>query len=171
MASLKASNYCPKATRRKGFLVEEVGGDVLVYNLEAHRAHCLNDPAVRIWKLCNGRRTVKQIAAEFQSDLEPAARELVVRSAVGQFSRLGLVQAHSDAPIDMSRRELARRIGIGAAIALPLISSILAPTPAMAGSLNDGTACTLSSQCASACCNTMTHLCNEHGSGNSGHCQ
>jgi hypothetical protein len=155
MASQKMSNWRPKASKRKGLLVEEVRGEVLVYNLKGHRVHCLNDPAARIWNLCDGRRTLKQIAEGLESDLDPATRELVVRNAVAQFSRLGLVAANDEAPADMSRRELARKIGIGAAatVALPLIISIIAPTPAHAATnIANGNPCTLSADCQSGCC-------------------
>jgi Coenzyme PQQ synthesis protein D (PqqD) len=145
----------PKA-KSKGLIVEEAGGEVLVYNRENHHVHSLNDPAARIWKLCTGRRTLEQIAAELEIALNPAAREVVVRDAIAQFERLGLVETADGAPTNLSRRALARRIGIGvaAAVALPLITSIVAPTPAYAAS---GCTPPCSGSTPHCCCNPTCH--------------
>ena len=151
MASPKSSPWRPKAIKREDWFFEEAGGEMLVYNLERHRVHCLNDTAVRIWKLCTGRRTVNQITAELPLALHPRSRELVVRNAIGQLARLGLIEAKEDAP-NISRRELAKRIGIGAAaaVALPLVTTILAPTPAYAAGCPSHS-CTKNPDCPGSC--------------------
>ena len=151
MASQRSSPWRPKAIKREDWFFEETGGEMLVYNLERHRVHCLNDTAVRIWKLCTGRRTINQIAAELPMALHPRSRELVVRNAIGQLTRLGLIEANDDAP-NISRRELAKRIGIGAAaaVALPLVTTIVAPTPAYAANCT-GTPCSPMNPCPASC--------------------
>jgi hypothetical protein len=53
----------------------------------------------------------------------------------------------------MSRREAMRRLGIGAAIAVPIVMSITAPLPAQAGTCNPkGATCGTGSQCCSKAC-------------------
>jgi len=53
----------------------------------------------------------------------------------------------------LSRREALRRLGLGAAIAVPIIVSITAPTPAMAGTCKaKGQSCGTGSQCCSKAC-------------------
>jgi coenzyme PQQ synthesis protein D (PqqD) len=61
----------------------------------------------------------------------------------------------------MSRREALRRIGLGAAIALPIVISITAPTPAQAGSCKHANAnCATPVECCSGSCDTVTtHKC------------
>ena len=151
MASQKSSSWRPRAIKREDWFFEETGGEMLVYNLERHRVHCLNATAVRIWKLCTGRRTVNQIAADLPMELHPRSRELVVRNAIGQLARLGLIEANDDVP-KISRRELAKRIGIGAAaaVALPLVTTIVAPTPAYAANC-PGIPCMHPSDCPPSC--------------------
>ena len=154
MASDASRQWRPKA-KTEGLVVEEAGSELIAYNLKRHRVHCLNDEAVKIWRLCTGRRTVEEIAAKFESALDPSPRETVVRDAVVQFERLGLVEPGS-AGSKMSRRELVRKIGIGAlaaGVVLPLVTSIVAPTPAYALSscLKNGTPCGLIPCC--NCCN------------------
>lgn len=157
MESAATRQWRPKA-KREDLMVEEAGGELIVYDLKRHRVHCLNAAAVRVWRLCTGRRTVAELAAKLESALEPAARETVVGDAIAQFERLGLVEpSDSVAPRRMSRRELVRKIGIGAlaaGVVLPLVTSIVAPTPAYAQSCRaNGTPCATSAQCCSRCCN------------------
>lgn len=53
----------------------------------------------------------------------------------------------------MSRREAIGRLGIGAAIAVPLVISLTAPMPAQAGTcLAKGSSCGTGSQCCSKAC-------------------
>lgn len=147
MASDASRQWRPKA-KTEGLVVEEAGSELIAYNLKRHRVHCLNDEAVKIWRLCTGRRTIEEIAAKFESALEPAPRATVIRHTVDQFERLGLVEPSESAGPKMSRRELVRKIGIGAlaaGVVLPLVTSIVAPTPAYAQScikcVNDNAAC------------------------------
>jgi hypothetical protein len=80
---------------------------------------------------------VDEIAAKVESALEPAARETVVRDTVAQFERLGLVEPSDRVTPKMSRRELVRKIGIGAlaaGVVLPLVTSIAAPAAAQMAS-------------------------------------
>jgi hypothetical protein len=131
----ETAHWRPKA-KGKSLLIVEAGDEVLVYDLTRHRAYCLNETAARVWRLCTGKRTVAQIASELKIALDPALGGAVVRDTIAQFERLGLVEAADRKAPDLSRRKLFRRIGIGAAagIALPLVTWIVAPTPAHAAS-------------------------------------
>jgi hypothetical protein len=155
--SSRENPWRPKA-RRKGLLAEKAGDEVLAYNLERHRVHCLNNTAARIWGLCTGRRTIEQIAGELDIALDPASREAVVRDAISLLERHGLVESIDGATKRISRRELVRKIGIGAlsaGVVLPMVTSIVAPTPVYAQScIQNGFNCTSSSGCCSKCCNT-----------------
>ena len=50
----------PKA-RAEGVVVRELDEEVLVYDLDTHRAVCLNGAAAAVWRLCDGRRTPDDI--------------------------------------------------------------------------------------------------------------
>ncbi|MBV9278705.1 MAG: hypothetical protein JOZ41_01360, partial [Chloroflexi bacterium] len=43
----------PRA-RKNGLIVRELEDEVLVYDLERHRAHCLNRAAGLVWKHADG---------------------------------------------------------------------------------------------------------------------
>lgn len=145
----------PRA-RTEGLIVQEMPAgpglpyEVLVYDLEQHEAHCLNETAARVWQHCDGKTTVGEVARRLEEELGAAVDEHVVWYALKQLERFQLLQDRVDAPIEVariSRRELARRVGIAAAVALPLIISVAAPTPAAAGSTCSGQYCTTNSDC------------------------
>ena len=69
----------PRA-RTEGLVVRELPDELLVYDLERHRAHCLNPTAALVFKHCDGRRSVAQIARILRRELDvdaPADESLV----------------------------------------------------------------------------------------------
>jgi hypothetical protein len=114
--------------RRRGLVVRDLPGEVLVYDTDTHRAHCLNRTAGTIFRHADGTRTVGDLVALVGGD---GADEGVVRGAIADLAEAGLLEeeAASSASV-LSRREVVRRVGIGAAVLLPAVVSVLAPTPA-----------------------------------------
>jgi hypothetical protein len=47
--------------RTEGLVVQTLADEVLVYDLERHKAHCLNHAAALIWKHCDGRTSVAEM--------------------------------------------------------------------------------------------------------------
>ena len=58
----KREQSAPRA-RNEGLLVQEMPDELLVYDLVRHKAHCLNQTAAMIWTRCDGKTSVKQMAA------------------------------------------------------------------------------------------------------------
>jgi hypothetical protein len=141
--------------RKEGLLVQELPDEVLVYDLERHEAHCLNPTAALVWKHCDGRTTVSEMVRLLEKSLETSVDEDVVWCALNQLEKDKLLREPLAWPIGVeriSRRELVRRLGIGAAIAIPLVTSIVAPTTAYAGSIcNTGAPCSTSADCSAGC--------------------
>jgi hypothetical protein len=139
----------PRA-RTDELVVEELGDELLIYDLRTDAAHCLDAQAAAVWRACNGDASIADIAAAAGTTTDGAAhalRELAERDLV-------------DAPLDHSRRE-AMKIGLTAGavgVAIPIIRSIVAPTAAQAqsGCLPFGAGCTADSQCCSQNCNVVT---------------
>jgi hypothetical protein len=111
--------------RDEGLVVEELGDEVLVYDLDADRAHCLGATASRVWRACDGASTVARIA--IATGIDPAD----VERAVDELAGCALLAAPAPG---MSRRDLGIRVMKGAMVAasVPLIVSIAAPAPAEA---------------------------------------
>jgi len=120
--------------RKNGLVVRELSGEVVVYDLERHEAHCLNATAAAVFQAADGRRSLAQIARHLAGTVEPGADEELVGLALDQLALARLLEQEPEAPRPggVSRREAIRRVGIGAAVVLPLVTSVLAPTPAEA---------------------------------------
>ncbi len=130
--------------RRDRLVVREIGDETIVYDVERHLAHCLDRTAGSVFRYCDGTRTVEEIATLLGGDADPPAREALVSLALEQLSSARLLVDHEEPvagqerripsaesdPGGSSRRELLR---LGA-LALPVIASIVAPTPAQAAS-------------------------------------
>ncbi len=147
------------SARRDGLVVREVAGEVLVYDLERHEAHCLNASAAAVWRSCDGSKTVAQITAELRRELDPSIDEDVVWVALSDLWTKNLLQGQDEPKTrsGLSRASLLKRAGVGAAaLSLPAITSLVAPTVAHAVSnLPPGACCNGSTECASGICNTV----------------
>ena len=108
--------------------------EVLVYDLRNHRAHRLNRAAAIVWRHCDGKTNVSQLARILADKLdEPADRE-VVRYALSRLGRAHLLEGEAQVE-KYSRRDFIHRlkkVGLAASVMLPVVSSIVAPTPAHA---------------------------------------
>lgn len=125
------------AARREGIILKEVDGELLVYDLERNKAHCLNESAAAIWKRCDGCTDIPELAISVSKTLGASLDETVIQLALKQLSADHLLAETYDAsPLiaaGLSRRALVRRLGLAAAL-LPLITTITAPTASAAGS-------------------------------------
>ena len=140
----------PRA-REEGLVVQELDGELLIYDLDTHRSHCLNSTAAMVWRECDGRSTVGEIARRVGAKLGSPAGEHLVGFALDLLERKRLLDgppARAAASARVSRRELIRRIGV-AAVLLPVIASVTAPT-AYANVSCSGT-CTATSGCTPPC--------------------
>ena len=54
--------------RTNGLVVTELQDEVLVYDLERHRAHCLNPTAAFVFRRCDGRTSVRELARAFHAE-------------------------------------------------------------------------------------------------------
>ena len=142
-------------------VIQELENEVLVYDLMRHQAHCLNRTAALIWEHCDGKQTVSGLARLLEQEFGVVTDEEVVWLGLHQLNKFHLLQeqiAPSAVPARISRRELGRRLGAVAALSLPLIVSVVAPTAAQAQSLlPDGSPCEVDAQCGSNCC--VANLC------------
>jgi len=150
----------PRA-RTEGLVIQELPDEVLVYDRERDKAHCLNQTAALVWKYCDGKSTVPTIAKRLEQDLKTeTVDEKVVWYALGQLSKDHLLEETLTPPAllsGMSRRDMVRVLGLAAVVAVPVVTSIVAPTPAQAATcLGSGAACTGGVQCCSGICNTGT---------------
>lgn len=141
--------------RKKSLIIKELPNETLVYDLETDKAHCLNETAARVWKNCDGRQTVAQLRELTEKETNSPVPEEMVWLALDQLEQFKLLETAVSQPPQisgMSRRQMIRLVG-AAAIAVPVITSIVAPRPAQAQSLlPPGSCCGNPNQCASNSC-------------------
>lgn len=145
----------PRARKQK-IIRKQLAEELLVYDLQRDTAHSLNQSAAAIWNLCDGRTTPEQIGRKLEEQTGQPVSDDFVWLALDQLDRDHLLAEHLERPQGIrriSRREAVRRIALGAAIALPIVVSITAPTPAQAATCRaPGQPCSTSAQCCSGFC-------------------
>jgi coenzyme PQQ synthesis protein D (PqqD) len=157
----KSEESVPRA-RKEGLLVQEMPDELLVYDLDRHKAHCLNETAALIWKRCDGKTTVGQMVRRLGHETKSPVDEAVVCLAFDQLAKANLLQDQArkwSGASGISRREVIRRIGAAAAVSLPLVTSIVAPEAVQAATCRASTAaCTADAQCCSLSCVSLACL-------------
>ena len=119
--------------RTSGLVVQDVPDEVLVYDLESNKAHCLNQTAAMVWKACDGKTSVPEIARRIGSQTGENVSDDLVWLAIDQLQENSLLEAQIQSKFaGRSRREALKKIGMASMIALPIIASLAAPTSVMA---------------------------------------
>jgi hypothetical protein len=152
----------PKA-RNQDLLVEEMDGELLIYDVRTDRAHCLNQSAAAVWKHCDGARSIAELRSNLFPTLPRDTGEQLVKACLERLRRRHLLEGEPQSPlVDLSRRKLLRKLVLAATAAgvmAPLISTVIAPTPAYAVScLPFGAPCTSAVECCSNFCSATLCL-------------
>ena len=114
--------------RKAGLVVQEVPDEVLVYDLDTNKAHCLNKTAAAVWRFCDGKSSVPEIAKFLSSEMGTKVDDDLVWLAIDQLNESSLLEAQAEPKFQgQSRRDAIRKIGIASMIALPIVASLVAP--------------------------------------------
>jgi len=110
--------------RADELVIEELGDELLVYDLARDRAHSLGASAARVWRACDGETKVEALSAKLELDDDTVAR------ALSELSDCHLLDGEVAADGAVTRRDLGLKTAkVGAAAAGgALIVSIIAPT-------------------------------------------
>ena len=147
--------------RQNGLVVQEMPDEVLVYDMDTNKAHCLNQSAAFVWKSCDGNNSIMDIVRQFESNGSGKVTEDFVWLAIDQLNENGLLE-NKVAPRfqGQSRRQVLKNIGLASMVAVPVIASLVAPPQAL-GSIS--CACTSNARCATlTSCASQTN-CNPNG--------
>jgi Coenzyme PQQ synthesis protein D (PqqD) len=124
---------------RSNIFAENLADETILYDKTRHKAHSLNKTVTMVWESADGKKSVSEIAGILQRELGIPEDRGVVLLALEELQSAGLVEFQAElieSPERPSRREVARRLVLaGASAALvPVVASVLAPTPARASS-------------------------------------
>jgi hypothetical protein len=129
----------------------------LIYDINESKAFCLNKTSALIWQSCDGNKSVGEISESISQKLKSVVNEDIVWLALEQLKKENLLENKNEIEgkfTGVSRREAIRKIGLGSAVALPIVASLVVPTSTMAQAslLAPGASCTDDSQCQSGRC-------------------
>ncbi len=126
--------------RKDGLVVQEMPDELLVYDLDTNKAHCLNQTALNVWKACDGKNNIADLARMYGS-----GNEDLIWLAIDQLNENDLLEKESELDFNgRTRRDLIKKVGFASVIALPVVASLTAPSSILAvGSC----ACTANSDC------------------------
>jgi hypothetical protein len=121
------------SARYEGLVSSDLGAETLVYDLERHAVHHLNEVSATVWRQCDGQRTLVELAGACDLKTE------TVQLALGKLASANLLAG--DLPVGMrvpgqSRRALLKKAAI-AGVAVPLVASVTAPQAAANHSQGD----------------------------------
>lgn len=141
--------------RAHGLAIDDLPDEVLVYDLERHQAHCLNRSAALVWRGCDGNSSPAEIARRLTVELDSPFSEDLVWLALNELEKRQLLEQPATVPAQfavLSRRQMVRRLGLAAALAVPVVTSIVAPSAAEAATcIPSGSPCSNTVLCCTVC--------------------
>ena len=145
-------------SRTENIVVQQMTGEVLIYDLKTNKAFCLNETSALVWELCDGKTHVPDIGRKISRKLKKPVSEDLVWLALDQLESDSLLENGSELNnyfSELSRREIIRKVGFASVVALPMVSSLVAPEASMAQSaacFANLVACTTGADCCSGAC-------------------
>ena len=124
----RAATSKPRA-RSEDLIVEEVDGEVLIYDQRNNEAHCLSAAAAQVWRACDGTASGTDLASQLTLDKDTVER------ALEELSACDLLDSPPVAGITrrQATAKFAKLGAVGASV--PLILSIVGPIPEAAATL------------------------------------
>jgi hypothetical protein len=114
----------PFRPKRISVIERKLADELLVYNPKTTRAYSLNRIAAQVWQLCDGTRTVHQIAQMVVAKCsDPKVCRDSVWLSLAKFAKARLL---CSSPVDLQRRRFLTK-AIASATAIPVIMSVAVP--------------------------------------------
>jgi hypothetical protein len=148
----------PKS-RQENIVTQEFETEILIYDFKINQAFCLNQTSALVWQLADGKNTVAEISRLMSQKFGTVVSADLVWLALDRLKKDNLLENGAELEIDfnnLTRRQMIKKVGLASLIALPIISSVVAPQAISAQSdsclpllkLN----CTSNSECCSGSC-------------------
>ncbi len=141
--------------RQDNLVTQSLNSELLVYDLNENRFFSLNPTSAFIWQNLDGKTSVAELSHKANKFFKQTVNEDFIWLAIDELQKCNLLE-HNNLPEEMSkvkRREAIKKIGLASLIALPVVSSLIAPTAAHAASLRAACqTCTSNADCLSNKC-------------------
>jgi hypothetical protein len=113
----------------------------VIYDTGNKKVHHLNPTMTWVWDHCDGSRTIDELIAALQRDTGCDDARALITSGLKQLAEANLVEPGSvdRTALEVQQSTVSRRAAVIAGISMagPIMTSILAPTPAAAKSHPD----------------------------------
>jgi len=81
----------PKATTEQ-LVVQKLENEILIYDLRANQAICLNQTAALVWQNCDGKSSVSKIVKKLEKKLGAPVSEELIMFAVSELKGKGCLK-------------------------------------------------------------------------------
>jgi hypothetical protein len=118
-------------SRSNEIVVRDLNEEVLIYDLVTNKSYCLNKTAAIVYNSCDGKTSFDELKKKHK------LTDDIIYLALDELMKDNLIETDASFGSSfsgVSRRDLIKKIGLTSMIALPVISSIVAPTAAHAQS-------------------------------------
>src|SRR2546423_6693993 len=107
--------------KQRKLIGRTIDDEFLVFDEEASTAHCLNGIAGEMWRACEREISVREVT-EVLRPRWPDIEEDVVAASLSKLAAAGLLEGTTvQENISTGRRQLIRKLGLAAAVAIPIV--------------------------------------------------
>src|SRR4029077_15649230 len=99
----------PRA-RTSRLMARALGDELLVYDLERHKAYCLNQVAMQVFRHCDGETTIPDMALRIGNALGMPVDKQAVRLGLVRLEKAHLLDTPVTQILHTSRREMLRTL-------------------------------------------------------------
>lgn len=117
--------------RKQNLIEQESDENILIYDLVINKAFSLNKTSAIVYKSCDGIMTFEELKKR------TGLSEEIIFLTLDILQKNDLLESSEnflESFGDLSRRQIIRKVGLASMIALPLVSSLIAPSSAQARS-------------------------------------
>src|SRR5262249_29253389 len=141
-------------------IIEPLDDELLVYDTHSHRSNALNATAAFVWRHCDGKTSIPDLARLMHAELGAPEDEALALLALKRLATARLLEDNRlpEGVEKVTRRSVARRLALvgGMTVLLPVILSIVAPTAAEAATCVTVADCVARTVCGNTpCCESF----------------
>jgi hypothetical protein len=121
-----ATDERPRRLYNSDFILEELPGELMIYDRSRNKAYCLNQTTAFVWQHATGERTVTELAELLGEKIGRPVHVQLIWYALDVLAKDGLLET-SRVPGE-SRRAVLKKMVIGVATAATFVTvSLLSP--------------------------------------------